>query len=74
MNRQFDIIIVGAGAAGLAAGIHGAEHGAEVLILEHKNFWQQETENVILPMKSRGLHITEARTLPLYCLRWNSSA
>ncbi len=35
MNRQFDIIIVGAGAAGLAAGIHGAEHGAEVLILEH---------------------------------------
>lgn len=35
MNRQFDIIIVGAGASGLAAGIHGAEHGAQVLILEH---------------------------------------
>lgn len=35
MSRQFDIIIVGAGASGLMAGIHAARAGAHVLILEH---------------------------------------
>lgn len=35
MERQFDIIIVGAGASGLTAGIFAAREGAHVLILEH---------------------------------------
>lgn len=35
MNRQFDIVIVGAGASGLTAGIFAARAGAHVLILEH---------------------------------------
>ena len=35
MDRQFDIIIVGAGASGLTAGIFAARKGAHVLILEH---------------------------------------
>lgn len=35
MSRQFEIIIVGAGASGLMAGIHAARVGANVLILEH---------------------------------------
>ncbi len=35
MDRQFDIIIVGAGASGLTAGIFAARRGAHVLILEH---------------------------------------
>lgn len=35
MSRQFDIIIAGAGASGLTAGIHAARNGAHVLILEH---------------------------------------
>lgn len=35
MGRQFDIIIVGAGASGLTSGIHAARAGAHVLILEH---------------------------------------
>lgn len=35
MGREFDVIIVGAGAAGLMAGISAARNGAEVLILEH---------------------------------------
>ncbi len=35
MDRQSDIIIVGAGASGLTAGIHAARAGAHVLILEH---------------------------------------
>lgn len=35
MGRQFDIIIAGAGASGLMAGIHAARAGAHVLILEH---------------------------------------
>lgn len=78
MKQRFDVIVAGAGASGLMAGIQAARHGAAVLILEHmdragKRFWPQETENVILPMKSRALRITEARTLPLSCLRWNSS-
>lgn len=35
MNQTFDVIIVGAGAAGLTAGIQAARKGADVLILEH---------------------------------------
>ncbi len=35
MSRQFDIVVVGAGASGLMAGIHAARAGAHVLILEH---------------------------------------
>ena len=35
MGRKFDVIIVGAGAAGMMAGISAARHGASVLILEH---------------------------------------
>lgn len=35
MGREFDVIIVGAGAAGLMAGISAARKGAKVLILEH---------------------------------------
>ena len=35
---------------------------------------KKEMENVILPMKSRALLITMARTLPLYCLRFVSLA
>lgn len=35
MSRQYDIIIVGAGASGLTASIHAARAKANVLILEH---------------------------------------
>lgn len=35
MGREFDVIVVGAGAAGMMAGISAARHGAKVLILEH---------------------------------------
>ena len=35
MKRRFDVIVAGAGASGLMAGIQAARHGAEVLILEH---------------------------------------
>lgn len=35
MSRHFDIIIAGAGASGLTAGIRAARLGAKVLILEH---------------------------------------
>ncbi|MCI8483560.1 MAG: NAD(P)/FAD-dependent oxidoreductase [Lachnospiraceae bacterium] len=35
MKNQFDVIVVGAGAAGLTAGIWAARAGAKVLILEH---------------------------------------
>lgn len=35
MGREFDVIVVGAGAAGLTAGISAARKGAGVLILEH---------------------------------------
>lgn len=35
MGREFDVIIAGAGASGLTAGISAARKGAKVLILEH---------------------------------------
>ena len=35
MGRRFDVIVVGAGASGLMAGIQAARKGASVLILEH---------------------------------------
>jgi len=35
MSRKFDVIIVGAGASGLMAGIQAARTGSSVLILEH---------------------------------------
>lgn len=35
MGRRFDVIVVGAGASGLMAGISAARKGAKVLILEH---------------------------------------
>ena len=35
MNRNFDSIIVGAGASGLMAAIQAARKGAQILILEH---------------------------------------
>ena len=35
MSREFDIIVVGAGASGLTAAIQAARKGASVLILEH---------------------------------------
>ena len=35
MKRRFDVIVAGAGASGLMAGIQAARQGAEVLILEH---------------------------------------
>lgn len=35
MGREFDVIIVGAGASGMMAGISAARSGAKVLILEH---------------------------------------
>jgi digeranylgeranylglycerophospholipid reductase len=34
--NEYDIIIIGAGPAGLIAGLHAARHGAEVLILDKK--------------------------------------
>ena len=34
MNKQYDIVIIGAGASGLLASIHAAELGAKVLVLE----------------------------------------
>ena len=64
MSRKFDVIIVGAGASGLTAGIQAARKGAQVLILEHMD----QAGKKILPTKSRELLITTARTLPLYCL------
>ena len=36
MDYDYDIIVVGAGPAGLLAGYHAAERGAEVLILDKK--------------------------------------
>ncbi|MEY8390661.1 NAD(P)/FAD-dependent oxidoreductase [Lachnospiraceae bacterium] len=35
MSREFDIIVVGAGASGLTAAVQAARKGASVLILEH---------------------------------------
>ena len=35
MKQRFDVIVAGAGASGLMAGIQAARHGAAVLILEH---------------------------------------
>lgn len=35
MRQRFDVIVAGAGASGLMAGIQAARHGAKVLILEH---------------------------------------
>ena len=35
MGQIFDVVIIGAGASGLTAGIHAAREGADVLILEH---------------------------------------
>lgn len=34
MKTQFDIIVIGGGGSGLAAAVSGAEHGANVLLLE----------------------------------------
>ena len=35
MNKQRQVIVIGAGASGLMAAITAAEHGAGVLVLEH---------------------------------------
>ena len=55
-KKNWDVIIIGAGASGLMTAVTAARAGLEVLILEQKKilpkrYWQQEMENVILLIK-----------------------
>ena len=38
MSNEYDVIVVGGGGSGLAAGLSAAEHGARVLLLEKQPF------------------------------------
>ena len=66
MSRQYDIIIVGAGASGLTASIHAARAKANVLILEHMD----RAGKKILATGNGKCNFTNEKqgTLPLYCL------
>ena len=44
--KQYDIIIIGAGPAGISAGIYGVSRGKKVLVIEKEKIGQEEFESL----------------------------
>ena len=61
---MYDIVIIGAGTAGMSAAIYGVRSGKKVLLLEEKNYGGQivntpEVENYPGIIKTSGLSLPQ---------------